>query len=130
MNHPSHPDSLRRSLLLTLLMACVGCSADAVPEPEPTLESAGAFVATGPIDGNYALFRVLLTLTFDNQQRVLFVLRYSEVPKSIGEARALAQGPQLNGGIVETRVREAFIADGYEVVWFRTLTDEEKDAVL
>ena len=123
------PDSLRRALMLTLVASCVGCSADAVSEPEPTLETAGAFVVTGPVDGNYVLFRILLSLMFENQKTLLLVFRHATV-KSVAEARVLAQGPQLKGGIVEGRARDDFVADGYTVVWFRTLTDEEKDAVL
>ena len=122
-------DSLRRALILMLVAGSVGCSADAVSESEPTLETAGAFVVTGPVEGNYVLFRILLALTLENKRTVLLVFRHAVV-KSIAEGRALAQGPQLKDGIVEGRARETFIMEGYTVVWFRTLTDEEKDAVL
>lgn len=122
-------DSLRRALLFALLSNCVGCSADAVSEPEPTLDTAGVFVVTGPVAGSYTLFRVLLTLNFANQQSILFVFRYIDIPKSVAEARALAQRSSLQHTPLETYPRESFVANGYEVVWFRTLTDEERDAV-
>lgn len=130
MAHASPPhDSLRRTLLLALLATCAGCSADAVSEPLPTLETPGAFVATGPNDdGSYALFRVLMALTFDNQKTVVFVFRYPARPRSLSEARALAQG-NLESSLVETHVRDVFVEAGYEIVWFRTLTEEESDAV-
>jgi hypothetical protein len=121
-------DPLRRTLLIAWLGACAGCSADAVSEPVPTLQTVGAYVAVGPVNGTYVLFRILLVLSLENQT-VLFVFRYAPLPKSIAEARALARDGNLQASTVETQTRDALEAAGAEVVWFRTLTEEERDAI-
>jgi hypothetical protein len=120
----------RRALTLGVLLACTACSADDVTLSQPTLETPGAFVATqAPGANGFFLLRTVVALKLEGDV-VLFMLRYPQMPATIEEARALAQGPALVSTDVQLLLAKDLTLRGYEVVWFRTLTAEGRDVVL
>ncbi|MFZ5889454.1 MAG: hypothetical protein ACOY0T_00145 [Myxococcota bacterium] len=115
----------RRQLLVGLPL-CIACSATAVDEPPPRLDTAGSFIASPNGSGGYLLFRTLLGLRLETET-VLFMLRYGVMAASINEARALAQSHSLGTPReFESHAMSEFERVGFEVVWFRTLTDDER----
>ena len=120
----------RRAMLLGLVLATSACSADDVTLSEPKLETPGSFVATEAPDGHgFLLLRTVMALKLENEL-VLFMLRYPETPATLEEARALAQGGTLATMDVQLSLAKDLTVRGYDVVWFRTLTAEERDVVL
>jgi hypothetical protein len=107
-----------------------GCSADAAEEPEPTLETPGAFIALGIDDSGYQIWRTLTAIRLENRQEVLFFTAYAPVAEDFGQAKAFAQDPELEvrqSLVVSSR---EYIAElPWKVVWFRTLTDEELSVI-
>jgi hypothetical protein len=117
--------ALRRALLLSAL-SFAGCSADAVPEPEPTFNTRGAYFAL-VVDGEYQLFRTLLVLSRDSQEEILFVVPYLATPGSFDEARELAKDPTLQAGQVTAIGRRYVVQREWRVVWFRSVSPEEEE---
>lgn len=113
----------RRALLLSTL-SLAACSADAVPEPEPTLETRGAFFAV-VVDGEYQLRRTLAVLARGSQDETLFVLPYTATPHSFDEARELAKDPALPAGDAIAIGRRYVVQREWKVVWFRSVSPEE-----
>jgi hypothetical protein len=127
----------RAALALALVCAALpACSSDAAPEPEPTLETPGAFVAVNEedeeddaADGALTLMRILDTLSLPNDT-VLFVTVYNVNPTSWDEAREIAKSHDIPIRLdIQFASRAPLVAHPYRVVWFRTLTDEEKDRI-
>ena len=118
----------RRLWLLAVTLAlAVGCSSDAAVEPEPTLSTAGAFVAAGPVD-QLQLYRVVEAIQFSNGSAALFLILYDVNPKSYDEAREFAQRRSLPTRIpLVVIVASDFTSQPYEVVWYRSLTQAELD---
>ena len=118
------------ALVLPLLASLAGCSADAAPEPEPTLETPGAFVAVAIDDQGYRIWRTLSSIRLENRQEVLFFTAYAPIAEDFAEARALAQDPELeiNQSLLVSS-REYIVGQPWKVVWFRTLTDEELSVI-
>lgn len=114
---------VRRALLLSAL-ALAACSADAVPEPEPTLETRGAYFAL-VVDGEYQLRRTLAVLASGSQDETLFVVPYTATPRSFDEARELAKDPTLPAGDVIAMGRRYIVQREWQVVWFRSVSPEE-----
>ena len=99
------------------------CSSDAAPIPEPDIKNAGSFVAFG--QGELTVIRTLQAISLGNDY-VVFATIYDVAPTSFDEARALAQQPDLPVRQGYTAGSERLIkAQPHEVVWFRTLTQEE-----
>ena len=123
--------SLLASTLLSALLASLpGCSADAASEPEPTLETPGAFVAIGLDESGYQVWRTLTSIRLENRQDVIFFTAYAPVAQDYAEAKVLAQDPELevNQSLVISS-REYVDELPWKVVWFRTLTDEELSVI-
>lgn len=118
------------ALFAALLASLPACSADAADEPEPTLETPGAFVAVAIDERGYQIWRTLTSIRLENRQEVLFFTAYAPVAEDYDEARALARDPELE--IRQSLVvssREYVTGIPWKVVWFRTLTDEELSVV-
>lgn len=116
--------SLRTLPVLLALTVCA-CAADAVQEPEPSLETKGAFVAV-VADGKYRLIRTLAVLGAGSQDEVLFVIPYAAEPRSFEEARELAKDPSLPAADVTAIGRRYFARRDWRVVWFRSVSAEEE----
>ena len=115
-----------RQLLAVLALTLGGCSADHAPEPEPTFDTPGAFVAFVDDTGRMALVRSLVLVPVQNAHELWFCILYAQEPSSFEHARELARSDSL------TIAQHKYMLwtdqlDGleHEVVWFRTLTAEE-----
>ena len=121
-----------RALLLALLATGLGaCSADAAEEPEPTIDTPGAFVAVQSEEGPYLLHRTLSVLLLETGEELLFATVYAAQARDFAEARELAQEPDLPKlRELEGVLKSELTSRSWKVVWFRTLTDEELDVIL
>lgn len=124
---------MRRRLLGALSLCglwLAACSADAVEEAPPTLETAGVFVARADPEGGYRLFRVLQVLRVDPTQRTLFLTVYALRTASIDEAREAAQHESPPIAVpVQIHSAQQFASAPHAIVWFRSLTPEERQRV-
>jgi hypothetical protein len=120
--------SIRLRAGLTLAFSCtslLACASDTAPEPEPALNTPGAFVAVDEGKGALTLHRSLSTLRLENDT-ILFLTIYDVQPSSWAEAREISKRhdlPILHD--VVTASMNQFPAGPHRVVWFRTLTKEE-----
>jgi hypothetical protein len=121
-------ESLIRSAILVGVLALPACSADALAEPEPTLEQPGAFFAAE--DGaRLSLFRTLSPWVTEAGS-FLFVSVYDVAPTSWEEAREMSKNHDIPLLTVSTLLRRDSVeATTHRVVWFRSLTREEEDRV-
>lgn len=116
--------------LLLLGAALPACVSDALPEPEPRLEQAGAFVAVDQGEEALLLFRTLSVLTVEGGDAIVFATIYNVAPTSWDEAREISRGHDIPMESPLTFLsRSALIEDPYQVVWFRTLSKEEEDRI-
>jgi hypothetical protein len=120
----------RRGLFALLATALTACSADAVDEKPATLQTLGAFVARADPEGGYRLHRVLYVLRVPPMDATLFITIYATRTETIEQAREAAKGPPLPIQVpVQVFSEPQFASVPYEVVWFRSLTQEERDRV-
>jgi hypothetical protein len=114
--------------LVATLFGLSGCSADSVDEVPPTLETSGAFVARQDvIEGGYQLFRILQVLRVTPGDPTLFVTVYALNVESIEQARQAAKRGNLPLRTpVDVVSSRQFAAVPHEIVWFRSLSDEER----
>jgi hypothetical protein len=110
-------------LALSLLGACLADHAD---EPEPTLETKGAFVAVAGNDSSYELLRTLAVIGNGGDDDAFFVVPYDVTPKSFEAARELAKGPSLPARPVVAIGRRYITSREWQVVWFRSVSAEEE----
>jgi hypothetical protein len=115
---------MRCGAAVVLCAALAGCSSDAAPEPEPSVEDPGAFIAIGPDE--ISLIRILTLFRFSGDT-ILFFSLYDVEPSNYEEAREIAKGRdipirQLSQVI---SVRE-IAARPHRVVWYQSLTAEER----
>ncbi|HEX2881516.1 MAG TPA: hypothetical protein VHO25_18430 [Polyangiaceae bacterium] len=112
--------------LLGVVLAIAACSADEAAAPAPTFTTPGAFLAAQNGPHEYMLARTLDRLALG--QDLVVVTRYAPVVRSLDEARELAQSaeiPILDAAFI---IPLAELENGnWEVVWFRSLTEEEKE---
>jgi len=119
-----------RWLVLGLLVIALGCSADAAPEPEPTVETPGAFVAVQTDSGAFVLHRILNVLRLENGEELVFSTIYAPESPDFEAARELAREPRLPiSHELSAVLLSALTERPWRVVWFRTLTDEELDVL-
>jgi hypothetical protein len=115
--------------LASVTLALGACSADVAPEPAPTLDTVGAFVAVDEGEEALSLYRTLAVLGEGNSSDVLFMTRYSVAPQTYAEASALAKRRDLPASKQATLLgRDYFDRRDWRVVWFRTLSFEEQAA--
>jgi hypothetical protein len=115
--------------LLLSLAALPACSSEALPEPEPALDTPGAFVAADDPAGGLRLLRTLDGLLLENDT-ILFVTIYDVAPASFDEARAMAMDHGIRIRFELEFISKNFIREGnHRVVWFRTLTEEEEERI-
>lgn len=121
------PLSSRTVLLSSLLALQAGCSSDALTPPQPTLFTPGAFTAVDEQNGRITLYRTLDYLEIETDT-LLFLTEYDVLPTSYDDARTLAQDPDLPLRMASLGASaKLFPGHPYQVVWFRTLTDEERE---
>jgi hypothetical protein len=116
-----------RALALSLAVALLpACATESLPEPEPTMITPGAFIAEDPEDGPIALVRTLDTFKTEADV-VLALTEYDVEPASFEEAAELARLPELPIRYTITAASAKLLAASeHRVVWYRTLTDEER----
>lgn len=117
-----------RSLLPALAIAALpACATESLPEPEPTLLTPGAFIAEDPADGPIVLLRTLDTFVTE-QDTVLALTEYDVEPADFEEATEMAKLPELpiRFSITAASVNLLSKTD-HRIVWYRTLTDEERE---
>lgn len=117
--------------LAGLCIALYGCASDSAPEPEPELETRGSFVAIQGFSTKepITLVRTLDRLLLENYTLMFFTI-YDVHPQTFSEARELAKGHDI-------KIREEIRIENkailmilpYEVVWYRTLSDEEMERI-
>lgn len=106
------------------------CSADAVDEKPASLQTLGAFVARADPEGGYRLHRLLYVLRIPPMEPTLFMTIYAIRVDTIEAAREAAKGTSLPIEVaVEVFSEPAFASVPYEIVWFRSLTPEERARV-
>src|SRR5262245_58173637 len=114
-------------LTIALALSALGaCAADAAPEPEPKLEMPGSFVAFDEGEGHLKLVRTLDVLYLENAT-ILFATIYKGAPLTWEAATELAKDHDLAvQKDLEFYPLEYVTEKPHQVVWFRTLTDEEE----
>jgi hypothetical protein len=119
-----------RALVGMLLAFVVACSSDAATEPEPKVDTPGAFVAFEEAPGQLRTVRVLGGLALDNGTVILFITSYAAVVSSFDAAEALAKSDSPQVALLSTSIaRSDIVSHAHQVVWFRTLSDAEKELV-
>jgi hypothetical protein len=121
----------RVSAAFVAALVISACSADSVTPPEPTLETPGAFVLATDNSGLTILFRTLQVVPIDSTESLLGAILYAAAPSSPEQARAMAKDRALPVADPHASFSlRGVISLEPEVVWFRTLTQEERAAVL
>jgi len=116
--------------LVAALLVISACSADSLTPPEPTVETPGAFVVTTDDSGVTILFRTLRVVPIDGTESLLDAILYAGEPSSSEEAKAWAKDRAFP--VADPHVGfslRGIISLEPEVVWFRTLTQDERAAV-
>ena len=114
------------SFLLAVLPFGSACSADSVTPPEPEVEHPGSFVAAQDTDGLILLLRTLRIVPIDSTESLLEAIHYQGTPSSYAEATAWAKDPELP--VLERHALFSLrqvLSTEHEVVWFRTLSQDE-----
>jgi hypothetical protein len=121
----------RVALLLSVLLALPRCSADSVTPREPTVEQPGSFVAATDTDGIIFLVRTLRLVPLGDQETLYEAIVYQGSPSSYDEAEAWAKDPAWPVARPHAIFSlGAILSFDPEVVWFRSLTESERDALL
>jgi hypothetical protein len=122
----------RVSAAIVSALVISACSADAVTPPEPTLETPGAFAVATDDSGVTVLFRTLQVVRIDDTESLLEAIVYAGEPASPEQAKAWAKDRDLP----VAQPHALFSLRGLlslelepEVVWFRTVTEDERDAL-
>lgn len=116
------------AVLLAILGGLLGCSADAVDEPEPVFTTPGAFIAWSDEEGGYRLLRMRNVFPLTDELTLLFFDEYLAGVASLEEAKQKAQDPALPLVFIGPIQLTQFRQQPHVVVWFRTLTEEERNA--
>jgi hypothetical protein len=127
---PTRARRLHAAIGIAALGWLGGCSSEAAPEPEPELRTPGAFVAVDEGGPGLALYRTLDLLQLDGQSDVFFVTHYDVAPADWDEAREVSRQDEIRLAEPVDALSEAHYPAGpYRIVWFRTLTAEERERV-
>lgn len=118
---------MRAPSFLLAVVLLPACATESLPEPEPTLLTPGAFIAEDPSEGPMVLLRTLDTFTTE-QDIILALTEYDVEPASWEEAAELAKLPDLPIRYESTAASANLLSKSdHRVVWYRTLTDEERE---
>ena len=118
---------MQRLWLSAIALALGACSADSVPEPEPTLYSIGAFVAVDEGRDALTLYRTLAVLGDGSTSDAIFLTRYGVQPETYEEAGELAKRRDLPASETVTVLGKGYFdRHDWRVVWFRSLSSEEQ----
>src|SRR5262245_12828105 len=118
------------TFLFALALALPGCSADAVVPPEPVVERPGSFVALTDSEGVIFLVRTLRVVPLTSNESIYEAILYSGQPSSYDEAKTWAKDPAWPvARPYSAYPLQTILTLHPEVVWFRTLTRYELDAV-
>jgi hypothetical protein len=117
--------------LLATLLGLPACSADTVDEVPPTIETVGVFVARqDAIEGGYQLMRILQVLRVQPGDPTLFVTVYAVRAESVEQAREAAKRRDLPLEVaVDVLSARQLATVPHEIVWFRSLNEEERARV-
>jgi hypothetical protein len=111
-----------------VLLLLGACSADAVEEPAPSLETPGAFVVRERETGGYRLFRTRSFLALDAERKYLFLDEHVAGAASLAEAHGKARDPALALRFIGPYSRPQFVQRPYQVIWYRSMSEEERTA--
>jgi hypothetical protein len=118
-----------RTVALGALLGCASaCSADAVEEAPPKLETPGAFVARERESGGYRLFRTRGALVLDAERNYLVFDEHFAGAASLAEAKEKVRDPSLLLQFIGPYSRAQFERVPYEVIWYRSMSEEERTA--
>jgi hypothetical protein len=121
---------LRFATLFAGLLAFPSCSADSVTPPDPAVVRPGAFVATTDGQGELFLIRTLRVVPIDSRESLLEAIHYQGTPASYDEATKWAKDPSWPiADRHATFSLNSILSVRAEVVWFRTLTESELEAL-
>jgi hypothetical protein len=124
------PAMVRRMALALLLGLPGGCSADAADEPEPTLETPGAFIALADDEGTFQILRTLAGLEVGSGQDIIFFTLFEPKASDFEQARELARDRELPVSDPLVLVPKSdVLSRTWKVVWFRTLNEEERSVL-
>ena len=88
------------------------------------------FVARSDPNGGYTLHRVLYALRVQSDDTSLFISTYAVRARTLDEARDLARSGPLPVEVdVQVVSQRQFGSVPYEIVWFRSLTPDERERV-
>lgn len=119
------------AVVVTLGLAASGCASDDLKLPEAELETPGAFIAVDgyDVENEITLVRTIDHLNFE-VETLLFFSTYDVKPQNWEEARELARQPNLPLRTeLQAQPTGAITVHPWQVVWFRTLTDDEQELV-
>ena len=117
--------------LIHVALCEVGCASDDVQLPQAELVTPGAFIAIEGYDPerDLTLIRTIDRLDFQFEI-LLFFSKYDVAPTSFVEAAELAKEPELPLRTeIDAQPLAAIKEHRWQVVWFRTLTEEEQRRV-
>lgn len=110
-------------------MIQAGCASEDLEPIEPELLTPGAFVAVRDYDKGHEFSLIRTIDRYDFQVDILiFYSTYDVDPTSWEDARELSKQHDLPlRKLIEAQPTAAITTKEWRVVWFRTLTDAEKD---
>jgi hypothetical protein len=119
--------TMTRRLVLAAGIATLGlgCSADAVDAPEPAIDTPGAFVAYEESPGQLRLMRTFQKLVADDNA-FLFAAFYDPLLGSYAEAENMARDRSATPQPDLIGLDLTAFAAPYRVVWFRSLSEQER----
>lgn len=95
-------------------------------EPLPALDTPGTFVVSARDGGGYRLFRTRTVIFIDERRTYLFFDEHLAGAESPESARNKARDPALPLVFVGPSLLERFLQTPWQVVWYRSLTEEER----
>lgn len=116
--------------MLAVALVLSACASDAVEPPAPEIDTPGAFIAQQLSPGDVRLMRTLGAIQLSNGQEMLFVTLYEPHVASFAAARELAKEQSIPiKQAISQAIESELTKQPWEVVWFRTLTPDERDAL-
>jgi hypothetical protein len=117
--------------LISGALGALGCASDDVRLPEAEMVTPGAFIAVEGYDTEreITLIRTIDRLDFQFET-LLFFSTYDVAPTTFTDATEFAKKPELPLRTeIDAQPLAAIREHRWQVVWFRTLTEEEQRRV-